>query len=125
MRPRWCIASACLSDAPPASGRLSPVVCSGPRGSSPSSAPPGRLPARPWLSETPRGGTITYSIKDEGEVLSSPARRDALALIEEKCGKDYRIVREGRVARVNQRADRIWQGQITEEMVWAVQFTCS
>jgi hypothetical protein len=78
-----------------------------------------------WLSETPRGGTITYSIKDEGEVLSSPARRDALALIEEKCGKDYRIVREGRVARVNQRADRIWQGQITEEMVWAVQFTCS
>lgn len=78
-----------------------------------------------WLAETPRGGTIAYSIKDEGEVLSSPARRDALALIEEKCGKDYRIVHEGRVARVNQRADRIWQGQIKEELVWAVQFTCS
>ncbi len=83
------------------------------------------------VTETPSGGVAAYPFVKEGEILASPARADALRLIEEKCQKGYRIAHEGVIPRVSREADRRWRGQINtvydggdEERLWGVQFTC-
>jgi hypothetical protein len=46
--------------------------------------------------ETPNGGIVTYSFKEErGGPMLSPYRRRAVELIEKKCLQGYRMVREG------------------------------
>lgn len=82
------------------------------------------------LTESENGGTIVYPYFDEQDVLSSPARRDALRLIEAKCPAGSRISREGQIPRISQAVDQTWKGQVSgngqvsREMQWAIQFTC-
>lgn len=74
--------------------------------------------------ETPTGGVVTFPYQKEGDRLSSPYRTEALTLIEQKCGKTYKIAREGEVARVNAVADKAWRGQMSGDRLWAIEFAC-
>jgi hypothetical protein len=82
------------------------------------------------VNESASGGTVLYTYVEEQDVLSSPGRRDALHLLEEKCPAGYRISREGEIPRVDQAVDRAWMGQlsrdgqVTREKRWAIQFSC-
>ena len=82
------------------------------------------------VNETAKGGTVLYSYIEEQDVLTSPERRDALDLLEDKCPAGYRISREGEVPRIDQAVDRAWMGQVSRdgqvsrERRWAIQYTC-
>lgn len=82
------------------------------------------------VNETATGGTVLYSYIEEQDVLTSPERRDALRLLEEKCPAGYRISREGEVSRIDQAVDRAWMGQVSRdgqvsrEKRWAIQYAC-
>lgn len=82
------------------------------------------------LTESENGGTIVYPYFDEQDVLSSPARHDALRLIEAKCPGGSRISREGQIPRISQTVDQAWKGQVSgngqvsRELLWAMQFSC-
>lgn len=76
------------------------------------------------VKETATGGTITYPVLHEQDVLSSTGRYDALQLLEKKCSNGYRIIREGETARINQAIDKAWNGQIPPEKIWTIQFEC-
>lgn len=76
------------------------------------------------VNETATGGAIVYPFLYEQDVLSSSSRRDALQLLAKKCPSGYRIVREGETARINQAIDKAWNGQISSEKLWTIQFTC-
>ena len=88
------------------------------------------IPYAQLVNETATGGTVLYSYVEEQDVLTSPGRKDALLLLEEKCPAGYRIAREGEVPRVDQAVDRAWMGQlsrdgqVSRERRWAVQFSC-
>jgi hypothetical protein len=88
------------------------------------------LPNAQIVNESASGGTALYTYVEEQDVLSSPERRDALRLLEEKCPAGYRISREGEVPRVDQAVDRAWMGQlsrdgqVSREKRWAIQFAC-
>lgn len=48
------------------------------------------------VQETPTGGVVTYSFKeDRGGAMMSPYRKEAFDLIEKKCGSQFGILREG------------------------------
>ena len=88
------------------------------------------IPNAQIVNETATGGTVLYSYVEEQDVLTSPGRKDALLLLEEKCPAGYRISREGEVPRVDQAVDRAWMGQlsrdgqVSREKRWAIQFAC-
>ena len=91
---------------------------------------PSCIPHAQLVNETATGGTVLYSYVEEQDVLSSPGRKDALLLLEEKCPAGYRVAREGEVPRVDQAVDRAWMGQLSRdgqasrERRWAIQFSC-
>lgn len=76
------------------------------------------------IQERPAGGVVAFPFQKEGDRLSSHARSDALRLIENKCGKTYRIAKEGEIPRVNAGVDRAWRGQMSGDRLWALEFTC-
>jgi hypothetical protein len=82
------------------------------------------------MNETAEGGTVLYSYIEDQDVLTSPGRKDALRLLEEKCPAGYSISREGQIAQINKAADRAWMGQVSRdgqpsrEKRWAIQFVC-
>ena len=82
------------------------------------------------VNDTGTGGTVLYSYVHEQDVLTSPGRKDALRLLEEKCPTGYRITREGEVPRIDQAVDRAWMGQVSRdgqvsrEKSWAIKFAC-
>jgi hypothetical protein len=82
------------------------------------------------VNETETGGTVLYSYIEEEDVLTSPERRDALRLLDDKCPAGYRISREGEVPRIDQVVDRAWMGQVSRdgqvsrERHWAILFAC-
>jgi hypothetical protein len=88
------------------------------------------IPHAQLVNETATGGTVLYSYVEEQDVLTSPGRKDALLLLEEKCLAGYRIAREGEVPRIDQAVDRAWMGQlsrdgqVSREKRWAIQFSC-
>lgn len=88
------------------------------------------IPHAKIVNETATGGTALYSYVEEQDVLTSPERKDALLLLEEKCPAGYRIAHEGEVPRIDQAVDRAWMGQlsrdgqVSRERRWAIQFTC-
>ena len=90
----------------------------------------GCIPHAQIVNETSTGGTALYSYVEEQDVLTSPGRKDALLLLEEKCPAGYRIAREGEVPRIDQAVDRAWMGQlsrdgqVSRERRWAIQFSC-
>ncbi len=82
------------------------------------------------VNETATGGTVLYSYIEEQDVLTSPGRKDALRLLDEKCPAGYRITREGQVAQIDEAVDNAWMGQVSRdgqpnrEKRWAIQFAC-
>src|SRR5689334_3341308 len=64
------------------------------------------------IHETDNGAVATFPVQSEGDILTSPGRRDALRLIGEKCPHGWRLIKEGELAKVSQKADRLWRGQI-------------
>lgn len=82
------------------------------------------------VNETATGGTVLYSYIEEYDVLTSPGRKDALRLLDEKCPTGYRISREGEVPRISKAVDKAWMGQVSSngqvsrEKDWAILFAC-
>jgi hypothetical protein len=78
------------------------------------------------LRETPTGGVVTYSFKDErGGPLHSPYRKRAFELIEKKCPQGYRMVREGEARSSGTGLGR--QEGTEDEPIgrrWGIQFEC-
>jgi hypothetical protein len=87
-------------------------------------------PTADMVAETATGGAVLYSYIEEQDVLSSPGRKDALVLLDEKCPAGYHVVREGEVPRIDRAVDRAWMGQVSRdgqvsrEKHWAIQFVC-
>ena len=76
------------------------------------------------IRDSPTGGVAAFPFQQDGDRVSSQARSHALALIEQKCGKTYKILREGEVPRVSPGADRAWRGQMSGDRLWGIEFTC-
>lgn len=72
------------------------------------------------------GGVVVYPFKgDQGAMLSS-FRKDAMALIKEKCGGSYTIVREGE-AKGRARIAGAVEGshEMVRERRWGIEFRCN
>ena len=76
------------------------------------------------IRDTPSGGTIVYPIGQEIDILSSPERGAAIGLMRQKCPAGFQITREGEVAKLNESIDRNWRGQLGDNRLWALQFSC-
>ena len=77
------------------------------------------------LQEGEDGGVVAYPfIGEKGPMLSS-FRTDALAIMKEKCGGPYTIVREGEAKGRTRMASPVEGAQeIVEERRWGIQFQC-
>lgn len=77
------------------------------------------------VQESEDGGVVSYPFKgDQGSMLSS-FRKDALALMKEKCGGPYTIVREGEAKGRSRVAGAVEGAQeIVQERRWGIQFQC-
>jgi len=77
------------------------------------------------VQEREDGGVVAYPFKgDQGSMLSS-FRNDALALMKEKCGGPYTIVREGETKGRSRVAGAVEGAQeIVQERRWGIQFQC-
>ena len=77
------------------------------------------------VQEGKDGGVVTYPFKGEQGSMLSSFRQDALALMKEKCGGLYTIVREGEA---NGRSREVSPIEGSQEMVhehrWGIQFQC-
>lgn len=77
------------------------------------------------VQEREDGGVVAYPFKGEqGSILSS-FRKDALALMKEKCGGPYTIVREGETKGRTRMAGHVEGAQeIVQERRWGIEFRC-
>ena len=77
------------------------------------------------LQENEDGGIVAYPFTGEqGEILSS-FRTDALALMKEKCGGPYTIVREGETkGRTRTVSPIAGAEEMVRERRWGIQFQC-
>lgn len=76
------------------------------------------------IRDTPTGSLVSFPVQTDADVLSSEGRRDAPRLIRDKCLQGSRLLKEGELPKVSQRADRLWRGQIGTDRVWGIQFVC-
>lgn len=77
--------------------------------------------------ESDHGGVVSYVFKQErGGPIGSQYRKQALNLIEAKCGAGSRIIREGEVKGYTSAGMGIIEGTEDEERGrrWGVQFEC-
>ncbi|MGH7257226.1 MAG: hypothetical protein ACREIM_02535 [Nitrospiraceae bacterium] len=75
--------------------------------------------------ETTEGGIVTYLYKEErGGPMVSPHRKEALDVIQRKCGRTYTIVREGETQ--GYQTGGFIEGVDTEVKGrrWGLQFKC-
>lgn len=76
------------------------------------------------MQDTGDGGVTTYPFKGEQGSLLSPFREEALALMRDKCGGSYTIVREGE-AKGRARVVGVEGSQeFVQERRWGIQFQC-
>lgn len=77
------------------------------------------------LQESENGGIVVYPFTgDQGSLLSS-FRKDALALMKEKCGGAYTIIREGETKGRTRIAGPVEGAQeAVRERRWGIQFQC-
>ena len=78
------------------------------------------------VQEHEKGGVVVYPFKGEHGSLLSSFRKEALAIIKEKCGGElYDIIREGE-AKGRARVVSPIEGQeeVIHERRWGVQFQC-
>ena len=77
------------------------------------------------LQEMEDGGVVTYTFKGEQGSMLASFRQEALALMKEKCGGPYTIVREGEAKGRTRMASPVEGAQeIVEERRWGIQFQC-
>lgn len=77
------------------------------------------------LQESEHGGVVVYPYKGEQGSMLSSFRKDALALIRDKCGGPYTIVREGETKGRTRVAGPV-EGlqEIVLERRWGIEFQC-
>ena len=77
------------------------------------------------VQEREDGGVVVYSFKGEQGSMLSFSRTDALALMKEKCGGPYNIVREGEAKGRTRMTSPVEGAQeIVQERRWGIQFQC-
>ena len=77
------------------------------------------------IQEEENGGVVIYPFKGEQGSMLSSFRTDALALMKEKCGGPYTIVREGETKGRSRLVSPMDGAQeIVEERRWGIQFQC-
>jgi hypothetical protein len=78
------------------------------------------------VQEHEHGGVVVYPFRDDQGSLLSPFRKDALALIEDKCGGGaYSIVREGETkGRARLMSPMEGAEEFVSERRWGIQFRC-
>ena len=77
------------------------------------------------VQEREDGGVISYPFKGEQGSMLSSFRKDALALMKEKCGGPYTIVREGEMKGRSRMASPIEGAQeLVRERRWGMEFQC-
>jgi hypothetical protein len=77
------------------------------------------------LQESDRGGVVVYPFKGEQGAMLASFRKDALALMKEKCGGAYAIIREGEAKGRVRVAGAVEGGQeVVQERRWGIEFRC-
>ena len=77
------------------------------------------------LQESDRGGVVVYPFKGEQGAMLASFRKDALAIIKEKCGGAYSIIREGETkGRVRVAGPVEGAQEIVQERRWGIHFQC-
>ena len=77
------------------------------------------------LQEGEDGGVVAYPFTGEQGSMLSSFRQDALALMKEKCGGLYTIVREGEAKGRSREVSPIEGSQeMVHERRWGIQFQC-
>lgn len=77
------------------------------------------------IQEDDRGGVVVYPFKGEQGAMLSSFRREALAVMRQKCGGDYTILREGETkGRVRVASPIEGAQEIVQERRWGIQFQC-
>ena len=75
------------------------------------------------VQRTENGGVVIYPFKESGSLLS-PFRRDAMRLMEQRCGGPYRVVREGETKGRNRISESAGGMEMVEERRWGIEFVC-
>ena len=77
------------------------------------------------IQEKDDGGVVAYPFKGEQGHLLSSFRKEALALMQEKCGGPYTIVREGETKGRSRVAGAVQGSQeVVQERRWGIEFRC-
>ena len=77
------------------------------------------------LQESDRGGIVVYPFKGEQGAILASFRKDALAIIKDKCGGAYSIIREGETkGRVRVAGPVEGAQEIVQERRWGIHFQC-
>jgi len=77
------------------------------------------------VQEREGGGVVSYPFKGEQGSMLSSFRKDALALMKEKCGGLYTIVREGETKGRSRMASPVEGAQeLIRERRWGMEFQC-
>jgi hypothetical protein len=76
------------------------------------------------IKETESGGVVTYPFGENG-YMTSPFRKEAIQIIEKKCGKSYKLLREGET-RAQERMNTPVQGaeEVIRQRRWGIEFEC-
>lgn len=77
------------------------------------------------IQESDRGGVVVYPFKGEQGAMLSSFRKDALAIMKDKCGGAYSIIREGETkGRVRVTSPVEGAQEVVQERRWGIQFQC-
>jgi hypothetical protein len=76
------------------------------------------------IQEQERGGVVVYPFKEGQGPLLSSFRKDALALMREKCGGSYAIIKEGETKGRQRVAGPEGSAEVVQERRWGIQFQC-
>lgn len=77
------------------------------------------------LQENEEGGVVVYPFQGEPGPMLSSFRTEALAMMKEKCGGPYTIVREGETKGRTRTVSPIEGAQeVIQERRWGIQFQC-
>lgn len=77
------------------------------------------------VQEREDGGVVSYPFKGEQGSMLSSFRKDAMALMKEKCGGLYTIVREGETKGRSRMASPVEGAQeLVRERRWGMEFQC-
>ena len=77
------------------------------------------------LQESDRGGVVVYPFKGEQGAMLASFRKDALAIMKDKCGGAYSIIREGETkGRVRVTGPVEGAQEVVQERRWGIEFRC-